>query len=235
MILLGKPLLEYTTSTNGVPDDTGWTVLDTPKDGTTSINTTEGTDVEALEEGGEVVDRIAQSSKYGVAFELYKKMGMAFPLADNEFSGVVSGEYALRVRSAVNDEAPGFQLDRCTVKTARQYASGDGYRKAYTFSGLKPNSGDTVKDIEGHALSFTKAADTTGKTVTAIEEGMVVTIPTEASWITSATFGTGASAKTLTVKVGANSESSAPAREATIICRGKSNMMLVKVHQDANV
>ena len=53
----GKPTIETTPSTDGAPGSSAsWTTIDTPKDGTTQLTTTAGTETEAVEEGGDVVD-----------------------------------------------------------------------------------------------------------------------------------------------------------------------------------
>ena len=221
-ILFGKPKLEYCPSTNGVPDG-NWVEVDTPKEDSTSLETNEGTDLEAREEGGEVVDRIGQASSYALSFELFKKKGEAFPMAENESRGVVSGEYAVRVTSDIDAEAPGYQIDRAAVKTARLYSPGDTYRKQYTFAALKPNSGDTVKDIENTAVSV--AASATSATATLIESGMVAPTSGLPSWITAASV----SGTTLSLTLTANSGTSD--REATIEVRGTSAIQLVTVKQ----
>lgn len=225
-ILFGKPKLEYCASSNGVPDG-NWVVVDTPKEDTTSLETTEGTDLEAKEEGGEVVDRIGQASSYALSFELFKKKGEAFMLSDKESRGVVAGEYAIRVTSDIDAEAPGYQIDRAAVKTSRLYSPGDTYRKQFTFSALKPANGDTVKDIENTAVSV--PSSTTSQSVTMIESDMTPVTSGLPAWITAATV----SGTTLSLTLTANSGSGATARTATIEVRGKGAIQLVKVTQEA--
>lgn len=181
-ILFGKPKLQYCPSVDGVPDG-NWVDIDTPKEDSTNLESSEGTDLEAKEEGGEVVDRIGQASSYSLSFELFKKKGEAFPMSENESRGVVSGEYALRVLSDIDSEAPGIQIDRASVKTARLYSPGDTYRKQYTFAALKPNAGDTVKDVEN--TKATADASAGSCTVTLIESGM--TVPTTHTDFSTAT------------------------------------------------
>lgn len=53
----GKCKIETTPSTNGAPaDNAEWKALDTPKEDTTKITPTAGTEKTATEEGGELVD-----------------------------------------------------------------------------------------------------------------------------------------------------------------------------------
>ena len=179
IILFGRPRIEICPSINGVPNGE-WMEIDTPKEDTTSLETVEGADVEANEEGGEMIDRLSYASSYTLTFELFKKKGETMPLSDRESRGVVSGEYALRLLSDIDSEAPGIQFDCCTIKTARLYSAGDTYRKQYKFSALKPPTGDTIKEIENNLLNFTYK--TGSKTVTVINYGnLIFDIPVE--WV----------------------------------------------------
>ena len=143
MVLMGKPKVEIAKSVNGAPSG-DWNEIDTPVEGSTSLETNEGTDLEAKEEGGEVVDRIAAASTYTLSFELFKKVNVPFPFVDN--GGVVAGEYAVRVSSGVPGRTdPVFQIDRAVVKSSSLYSVNDTLRKRYTFTALKPASGATLK------------------------------------------------------------------------------------------
>ena len=67
----GKCKLETTPSVNGAPAPSAqWKAIDTPKNGTTKIETTAGNEVEALEEGGGVVDVRTETNKYKLEFDL---------------------------------------------------------------------------------------------------------------------------------------------------------------------
>lgn len=179
-ILFGRPRIEICPSVNGIPDGE-WMEIDTPKEDTTNLETVEGSDVEANEEGGEMIDRLSDASSYTLTFELIKKKGESMPLSDKESRGVVSGEYAIRLLSDIDSEAPCFQFNRCAVKTARLYSVGDTYRRQYKFSALKPPTGDTVKEIENNLLNFTYV--TASKTVTVINYGnLIFDVPVD--WVT---------------------------------------------------
>lgn len=197
-ILFGKPKLEY-CKLNADGSFGAWTTLPTPKEDSTSLETNEGTDLEAREEGGEVVDRIGQASSYALSFELFKKKGDAFPMSEDESRGIVSGEYAIRVTSDIDSEAPGYQIDRASVKTARLYSAGDTYRKQYTFSALKPTNGDTVKDIEN--TKATADASQGECTVTLLESGMTVPV-SHPDFQTATVSGTTLSLKLASGKTG---------------------------------
>ena len=51
----GKCTIEKATSTKGTPAEQ-WTAIDTPKEDTTKLTPTAGTEKTATEEGGELVD-----------------------------------------------------------------------------------------------------------------------------------------------------------------------------------
>lgn len=212
-LLFGRPRIEICTSRNGVPVG-DWVQLDTPKEDTTILETTEGTDLEAIEAGGEVVDRIGLPSSYRVQFELFKKEGDAMPLSDKEYRGVVNGEYAIRITSDVDSDAPGFRIDRCSVKTARLYSPSDTYRKMYTFFALKPASGETVKEVENTLLEFPHEGSV--KTVNVLNYGSL-TIDVSDDWITAVAHG-----RTITVTVPRN-EAKAPRTGSVVINDAQSN------------
>ena len=70
----GKPNIETTTSTNGAPAASAtWTAIDVPKDTTTKLTPTAGTEVEAVEEGGDVVDSRTGKNKYQFEFDHFVK------------------------------------------------------------------------------------------------------------------------------------------------------------------
>lgn len=213
-VLFGRPRLEYCESVNGVP--TGeWIAIDTPKEDTTSIDTNEGADVEASEEGGELIDRLSDASSYTLTFELFKKKGEAMPLSNRESRGVVYGEYAIRVLSDIDSEVPGIQFDRCSVKTARLYTPNDTYRRQYKFAALKPPTGDTIKEIENTRLDFTYV--TASKVVTVLNYGNLV-FDTPVEWVTVTSEG-----REITITVAQN-EVKAPRSTQVLVTDTASNI-----------
>ena len=82
-------------------------------------------------------------------------------------------------------------------------------------------------------LNFTKSADNTGKTVTVdtndAENVATATATTSDAWITPSISG-----KTVTVKVAANSETSAPARTGTVTVTVGGKTAVITVKQAAN-
>lgn len=143
-INIGKCVIKYKTSTDGVPLASGeWKELPTPKEGTTTLTPTEGTDIDATIEGGEVIDSIPGTTSYTLEWEEWSQKGVAPSFADD--NGVVSGEYAIQVLPAADEACPSFQIDRCTIKASLQYTTADGQRTKFTAKVLKPASGNAVK------------------------------------------------------------------------------------------
>lgn len=137
----GKPDIEIAESVNGAPA-AEWTAIDTPKDTTTKLTTTAGTEVEAIEEGGEVVDSRTGKNKYQLEFDLFVKKGSRRPLEDVD--GVIAGEHAIRL-TPEDPECEGIQIDRCTLRVEQSYTTADGILLHYVAKVLKPKEGKMVK------------------------------------------------------------------------------------------
>lgn len=139
----GKPLIETTTSTDGAPGASAtWKEIDTPKDGTTKLNPTAGTEQEAIEEGGEIVDSRTGKNKYTFEFDLFVKKGKTRPWDDVD--GVIAGEHAIRV-TPEDDTCEGIQIDRCTLRCEENYSTAEGKLLHYVAKVLKPKTGKMVK------------------------------------------------------------------------------------------
>lgn len=139
----GKPLITTTECSGGQPAlSAEWTVIDTPKDGTTKLNPTAGTEQEAIEEGGEIVDSRTGKNKYTFEFDLFVKKGMQRPWQDTD--GVIAGEHAIRV-TPEDDTCEGIQIDRCTLRVEENYSTAEGILLHYVAKVLKPKTGKMVK------------------------------------------------------------------------------------------
>lgn len=139
----GKFLLETTPSVGGAPAASAvWKAIDTPKDGTTKLNTTAGTTIEALEEGGGVVDSRTAANKYTFEFDLFVKKGVAAPFDD--IDGVIAGEHCFRL-TPEDPTATGFVIDRATIRVEQTFSSADGQILHYVVTALKPKTGKVVK------------------------------------------------------------------------------------------
>lgn len=137
----GKPTIEFATSTKGVPADQ-WTAIDTPKEDTTKLTPTAGTEKTATEEGGELVDSRTGKNTFQFEFDLFVKKGSTRPFSDVD--GAISGEYAFRL-TPEDEENEGFQIDRSTVRCEESYAAADGKLLHYVVKVLKPAQGKSVK------------------------------------------------------------------------------------------
>lgn len=220
----GKPIIKFAQSVGGAPNG-GWTEIDTPKQDTTKITPTAGTEITATEEGGEVVDSRTGKNSYTFEFDLFVKKGMARPFADND--GIIPGEFAFRI--IPEDESnEGAQIDRCSLRVEESYTAADGKILHYVAKCLKPAEGKIVKPytangltLDKYKLFFGNAADNTGKVVTATSTGNVTAVK-EASWITVSTSG-----KTVTVKVSANDTGEPRTGIVSISADGKTSQVEV--------
>ena len=139
----GKPTIETTTSTNGAPGESAtWKEIDVPKDTTAKLTPTAGTETEALEEGGDLVDSRTSKNKYQFEFDHFVKKGKKRPWADND--GLIAGEHAFRL-TPEDEECEGFIIDRCTLRVEESYTTADGIMLHYVAKVLKPNTGKMVK------------------------------------------------------------------------------------------
>lgn len=137
----GKCLIEHSTSTNGAPG-TNWTAIDTPKEDTTKLTPSAGTEVNATEEGGEIVDSRTGKNTYLFEFDLFVKKGKERPFEDND--GIIAGEHAFRL-TPEDEDCEGLQIDRSTVRVEESYSTADGKMLHYVVRCLKPATGKTVK------------------------------------------------------------------------------------------
>lgn len=139
----GKPDIETAESTNGAPAASAtWKSIDTPKDTTTKLTPTAGTETEALEEGGEVVDSRTGKNKYQLEFDHFVKKGKKRPWEDND--GIIAGEHAFRI-TPEDPDCEGIQIDRCTLRVEESYTTADGIMLHYVAKVLKPKEGKMVK------------------------------------------------------------------------------------------
>lgn len=216
----GKCSIKTTPSVNGAPAaGATWADLDTPKEDTTKITATAGTEKTATEEGGAIVDTLFGKNSYQLEFDLFVKKGATRPFVDDD--GVIAGEHAFRIVPEDNS-CEGAQIDRSILRVEESYSTADGKLLHYVVKCLKPASGKTVKPytegglaIDKSELYFGNAADTTGKTVTATSTGNV-SAKSSADWCTVT-----CAAKVATVKVSANSTGAPRRASVTITADGK--------------
>lgn len=139
----GKMKLETKPSEGGAPKEhVEWKKIDTPKNGTTKIDTTEGNVTEALEEGGGVVDSRTEQSKYKLEFDLFVKKDVEPPFTDVD--GVIQGEHAFRLIPE-DPTAKGYLIDRAQVAVTESFTSAEGGLMHYVIKVLKPKEGEFLK------------------------------------------------------------------------------------------
>ena len=147
----GKPKVEVAPYVNGaLPSTPSWSELSEIQQGTAQLETEQGEKTEALEEGGGVVDVRYGASKYTFTLSLFIKKGLTKPIADND--GVVTNNYAVRL-TPEDTAAHGFILPKCSVSLQETWSSADGGLWTYTFSALKPSTGQTLQAYSAPAAS----------------------------------------------------------------------------------
>lgn len=144
----GKCTLEHAESKDGAPVGDNWEEIDTPKEDTTKITPTAGTEKTATEEGGEMVDSRTGKNTYTLEFDLFVKKGKERPFDDND--GIITGEHAFRIIPE-DEDCEGSQIDRCTLRCEESYTTADGKLLHYVARCLKPKAGKTVKPYTKNA------------------------------------------------------------------------------------
>lgn len=137
----GKCKIETTPSVNGAPS-TAWKEIDTPKEETTKLTTTLGTETTATEEGGELVDVRYGKSTYTLEWDSFVKKGQERPFDDTD--GVIQGEHAFRI-TPEDETCEGIQIDRSKVQCQESFSTKEGKMLHYVTRCLKPAAGKTVK------------------------------------------------------------------------------------------
>lgn len=139
----GKCNIYRKNSVSGAPASGDWTKLPTPRENTTQVSTSQGTDLEARIEGGEIIDRLPGKHTYTLEWEEYVVKGEEPSFSDSD--GVVSGNYALKVVPDEDESCPGIQIDNASLKAEIVYSATDALRVKYSATALKPASGNSVK------------------------------------------------------------------------------------------
>ena len=158
----GKPSkFETTPSVDLAPaPEAVWKSIETPKDGTLQINVTEGSEVNALEEGGGVIDTRYNANTYELTFTEFVKKGKKPIFEDAD--GVVAGEHAFRFLPE-DPTCEGRQIDCATVRVVETFTTADGILRQYKAKGKKPKTGNTVKPYKVEAAAEPAKASETPK------------------------------------------------------------------------
>lgn len=153
----GQCTLYFSPSEDGVP--TGdWTELDIPKEDTTKITATAGTETTAVEEGGGLVDVRTGKNTYQFEFDLFVKKGVDRPFTDDD--GIIDGEWSFRIIPE-DTACEGALIERSTLRVEESYSTTDGKLLHYVARCLRPASGKTVKP---YTLGEDEETDTTETT-----------------------------------------------------------------------
>lgn len=139
----GEPTLEICElDENGaIPSSPNWVKLPVVVQGTASLETEDGEETEALDEGGATVDVRKAKSKYTFSCEFFIKRGDTKKIEDTD--GIVTKNYALRL-TPEDETLTGWQLQKTAVSVRETWTSTDGGRWVYTFKGLKPADDGTI-------------------------------------------------------------------------------------------
>lgn len=138
----GKPTVEWGISTNGAPATT-WTKFSEIQEDSTKLTPTAGTKKKATQEGGAAIAVRYGANEYSAELKLFVKKGDTKPFADVD--GVVPGEYSLRL-TPEDETCPGWTMDCTKVHCEEDYSAADGTFWKYVFDGLKPATGNIVKE-----------------------------------------------------------------------------------------
>lgn len=126
---------------DGAPSGT-WTELPTPKEDTTTLTATAGTEKEATEEGGALVDYMPAKNTYELEWDEFVKKGEEPSFEDTD--GVIEGEWSFRIE-AQDKDCPAIQIDRACLRVEENYSTADGSLLHYVAKALKPAEGKTIK------------------------------------------------------------------------------------------
>lgn len=139
----GKPTVETVKLINGeIPTEAVWIKFPEIKTGTAKLTTTKGNKVEAIAEGGEIVDVRYEKNKYLFECEIFVQKGLTKPIQDDD--GIISDAYAIRL-TPEDETTEGFIIKNTSVACEENWTAADGKIWKYTFDGLKPKSGKIVE------------------------------------------------------------------------------------------
>lgn len=192
-----------------------WKEIDTPKDGTTSLETSEGDTTEYLQEGGGKVDVEKKECGFTFVFDLFVKKGFKKPIGDK--NGVIVDNYAVRL-APKDPECHGMLMYKAQVSCISSFSVADGMICQYKFEGLQTDDHENIWDYWFLAkqlitdVNFVDLPATAGSgetisaTVTATigaTDTLTATIDEADTWITGATVSDG----TVTITASANTGS----------------------------
>ncbi len=137
----GECFITHAISVDGYPVQP-WGGVDTPKEDTTKLSTTGGTETLATREGGSTVDARNIRATYQLEFDIFVQKGLPRPFSDED--GRIVGEHAFRI-SPEGEGCEGIQIDRCKLRVEESYSTAEGKLLHYVAKILRPAEGKSVK------------------------------------------------------------------------------------------
>lgn len=139
----GLSKFEYTKSVKGAPaENAEWKEMPEIRQNTATLNTEDGEKTEFIDERGNVIDTRNLKSKFSLEITLFIKKGDDYPIPHED--GVVSDNYAIRL-TPEDPSNNGILMENCSVAVSETWTSADGGSLKYTFTGLKPKTGNILK------------------------------------------------------------------------------------------
>ena len=137
----GKPKVEFAPYVP-LENPTVWSELPDIKQDTAKLTTTKGSKLEALNEGGELIDSKTLKNKFNFECDIFVQKGMTRPFTDVD--GQITGFWALRLTPEDN-EMQGWIIDRTSVSCEESWTSKEGTLLKYIFEALDPWDGNILK------------------------------------------------------------------------------------------
>ena len=125
----------FTRKYSGSNKGSSWVDWGLPVEGSTTLDTTEGSKIEAKTEGGENEAVRRAKNTYALSFELRVGGDFAYKEVDND--GIIDGEFEVLVIPIESASAPALYIAKATASATGTYNSSDGIKQKYTFDALK--------------------------------------------------------------------------------------------------
>lgn len=120
---------------NGTSKGSTWLKFDTPVEGSTSLETSEGDKTEAKVEGGE--NEAVRHAKSTYALKWEERIGAGHTDTVEDLDGIIAGEFEVLLFPTENPTAPALYIPVADGSATDSYTSADGTKKAYTFDAVK--------------------------------------------------------------------------------------------------
>ena len=151
----GKGTL-YCSKLNSSGATTTWSVVPTPVNESTAINYTEGTELRAEIEGGELEGYKRGKGNFELVFRIRIAPEQSIPFVDND--GSIADKYAFKYVPETAT-ATGFSIPCASGYAAPQFSSTEGLSKEYHFTALAPTSGGNKIEFAVQTAPSTSSGD----------------------------------------------------------------------------